>query len=67
MKIYNSVSELVGRTPLLRLRNIEAELGLGAALVVKIESANPAGSAKDRVAKNIIEDAERKGKLVPGR
>ncbi|MBR7116763.1 MAG: cysteine synthase A [Clostridia bacterium] len=66
MKIYNSVSELVGRTPLLRLRNIEAELGLGAALVVKIESANPAGSAKDRVAKNIIEDAERKGKLVPG-
>lgn len=66
MKIYNSVSELVGRTPLLRLRNIEAELGLNAALVVKIESANPAGSAKDRVAKNIIEDAERKGKLVPG-
>lgn len=66
MKIYNSVSELIGRTPLVRLARIEKELGLTAKLVVKLEAANPAGSAKDRVAMNIIEDAERRGLIERG-
>ncbi len=61
MKIYSNISEMVGKTPLLRLENIERELGLGAKLVAKLESRNPAGSAKDRVAKYIIDDAERRG------
>jgi cysteine synthase A len=62
-KIYRSVSELVGRTPLLRLTNIEKEYGCVAAVLAKIESFNPAGSVKDRVAKAIIEDAEKSGIL----
>ncbi len=66
MKIYNSISELIGKTPLIRLGRIEKELGLGAKLVVKFEAANPAGSAKDRVALSIIEDAERRGALERG-
>lgn len=63
MKIYNSVADTVGGTPLVRLMRIEKELCLGARLLVKLESKNPAGSAKDRVAKRIIEDAEEKGLL----
>ncbi len=66
MKIYNSIDELVGRTPMVRLLRLEAALGLGAKLVAKLEFFNPAGSAKDRVAKNIIEDAEQQGLLRPG-
>lgn len=66
MKIYTSVSELIGKTPLIRLSGIEKELGLGAKLIVKLESQNPAGSAKDRVALNIIEDAERRGLIGRG-
>lgn len=66
MRIYESVAEAVGRTPLVRLKRIESELGLGATLLAKLESANPAGSAKDRVAKRIIEDAEEKGLLSEG-
>lgn len=66
MKVYNGFSELVGTTPLVRLANIERELSLGAALYAKLESANPAGSAKDRVALKIIEDLEREGKISHG-
>lgn len=66
MKIYNSVSELIGKTPLIRLGKIEKELGLTAKLIIKLEATNPAGSAKDRVALSIIEDAEKSGRLTPG-
>ena len=64
--IYTSVDQLVGRTPLLELRNIEAAYGLQARLLAKLECMNPAGSVKDRVALNMIDDAERKGLLQPG-
>ena len=62
-KIYSSIEELIGKTPLLRLSNIEKEFALEATLIAKLEGLNPAGSAKDRVAKNMIEDAEKKGLL----
>ena len=65
-KIYRSVSELIGNTPLVELANIEEELGLEAKLLVKLEYLNPAGSVKDRVAKSMIEDAEAKGLLKEG-
>ena len=65
-KIYNSVTDLIGRTPLMRLKNIEAEYALKAQLLVKLESFNPAGSAKDRVALNMINTAEKNGTLAPG-
>ena len=61
--IYNSVLELVGNTPLLRLNNIEKELGLKAKLLAKLEFFNPAGSVKDRVGLALIEEAENKGLL----
>ncbi len=61
--IYNSADELVGKTPLLRLCNIEKEFSLNARLIAKLELFNPAGSAKDRVAKAILDDAEAKGLL----
>ena len=61
--IYNSVLELVGNTPLLRLNNIEKELGLNAKLLAKLEFFNPAGSVKDRVGLALIEEAENKGLL----
>lgn len=64
--IYSSVTELVGKTPLLELCRIEKELGLEARLVAKVESFNPAGSVKDRVALEMIDDAERSGKLSEG-
>jgi len=66
MKIYNNVTELVGRTPLLRLSNYEKNNGLSAAILAKLECFNPAGSAKDRVAKEMIEDAESRGLISPG-
>ena len=66
MKIYSDISALIGGTPLLRLENIEKELGLKAKLVAKLESFNPAGSAKDRVALAMIETAEKGGKLKKG-
>lgn len=66
MGIYRSVEELIGRTPMLELRAIERELGLEARIVAKLESFNPAGSAKDRVAKSMIDDAEARGLLKPG-
>ena len=65
-KIYKSAAELIGNTPLLEVRNIEKELGLEARVLVKLEYFNPAGSAKDRIALNMIEDAEAKGTLKPG-
>lgn len=66
MKIYNSVAELVGKTPLLELKNIEKKYGLKAKLVAKLEYFNPAGSVKDRVAKFMIDDAEKCGVLKEG-
>ncbi len=64
--IYTSAAQLIGRTPLLRLCNIESRDALAVRLLVKLESRNPAGSAKDRVALNMIDDAEKKGILKPG-
>ena len=61
MKIYNSVAELIGRTPLVRLKRIEELFNLDAKIIAKVESFNPAGSVKDRVAKAMFEDAEKKG------
>lgn len=65
MNIYPSVEALIGKTPLVELRNVEAEFGLKARLVAKLESMNPAGSAKDRVALSMINDAEARGVLTP--
>ncbi|MCQ2509358.1 MAG: cysteine synthase A [Lachnospiraceae bacterium] len=65
-KIYNGVLELVGNTPLVELKNIEEKHGLKARLLVKLEYLNPAGSVKDRIAKAMIEDAEKAGLLKPG-
>ncbi len=64
--IYTSADQLVGRTPLLELTNIEKHLQLSAKILAKLEYLNPAGSAKDRVAKAMIEEAERCGKLKSG-
>ena len=64
--IYTSVSQLIGRTPLLELCNLEKAENLKARLLVKLESRNPAGSAKDRVGLAMIEDAEKRGILKPG-
>ena len=65
-KIYKNLTELIGRTPLVEVCEIEREDGLKARVLVKLESYNPAGSAKDRVALAMIEDAERRGILNPG-
>ena len=62
--IYTSVDQLVGKTPLLELTNLERQFGLKARLLAKLEYLNPAGSAKDRVAKYILNDAEEKGILT---
>lgn len=64
--IYDSISQLVGHTPLLRLHATEKKLGLSAKLLVKLEFFNPGGSAKDRVALSMIEDAEKRGILKDG-
>ena len=65
-KIYKSVDELVGHTPLIELRNFAKNENLGATVIAKIEGLNPAGSVKDRVAKSIIDDYEARGILKPG-
>lgn len=65
-KIYKSADELIGHTPLLELSRIESAHNLQAKIIAKLEYFNPAGSVKDRVAKAMIEDAERTGKLKPG-
>ncbi|MBP3570382.1 MAG: cysteine synthase A [Clostridia bacterium] len=64
--IYTSVDQLIGHTPLLELTHIEKEYDLPARLIAKVESFNPAGSVKDRVALSMIETAEAEGKLAPG-
>ena len=64
--IYKSADQLIGRTPLVELSNIEASQKLGATLLAKLEYFNPAGSVKDRVAKAMIDDAEARGALKPG-
>ena len=66
MNIYKSVTELVGRTPLLEVGNIEKEAGLKARVLAKLEYFNPAGSVKDRVALSMIEDAEQSGRIQKG-
>ncbi|WP_312650429.1 cysteine synthase A [Aminipila sp.] len=65
-KIYNSLTELIGNTPLLSLNNYNHNRNLKAEIVAKLEYFNPAGSVKDRVALNMINDAEQKGILKPG-
>ena len=65
-KVYNNATELIGRTPLVRLNKIEEENGLKARLLAKVEFFNPGGSVKDRIALAMIEAAERDGRLKPG-
>lgn len=65
-KVYSSVTELIGKTPLIELKNIEKKNSLNATVVAKLEYFNPAGSVKDRIAKAMIEDAEAKGVLKEG-
>ena len=65
-KVYDSILDLVGKTPLVELKRIEEKEGLQAKLIAKVESFNPAGSVKDRIAKARIEDAEAKGLLKEG-
>ena len=65
-KIYKSADQLIGNTPMVELTKIEKELGLEAKILAKLEYFNPAGSVKDRIAKAMIDDAEKSGKLKPG-
>ena len=65
-RIFASADELIGKTPLLELTHIEKEYGLKAKIVAKLEYFNPAGSVKDRIAKGMIDDAEKKGLLKEG-
>ena len=65
-KIYRTADELIGNTPLLRMTHFEKDRGLEAAILAKLEYLNPAGSAKDRVAKAMIDRAEERGQLKPG-
>ena len=65
-KIYKSAAELIGNTPLVEFTNLEKKYGLNARILAKLEYFNPAGSVKDRVAAEIIEDAEKSGGLKPG-
>lgn len=66
MKIYESMQELIGDTPLIEVKNIERDNDLKARILVKVEAFNPGGSVKDRIAKAMIEDAEASGRLRPG-
>lgn len=66
MKVFKKITDLVGRTPLLELENIESSEKLEAKIYAKLEYFNPAGSVKDRIAKAMIDDAEEKGLLKPG-
>ncbi|WP_406040185.1 cysteine synthase A [Succinimonas sp.] len=65
-KVYQSIQELVGHTPLLEVKRIEKEFGLEARILVKLEYFNPAGSVKDRIASSMIENAEKQGLLKEG-
>ena len=64
-KIYTSAEQLIGHTPLLELTKIEKKFGLGARIIAKLEYFNPAGSVKDRIARGMLDDAEKKGLLRP--
>ena len=66
MNVYSSVTELIGKTPLLEVKKIEKAKQLDAKILVKLELFNPAGSAKDRIAKAMVDDAEQKGLLKEG-
>ena len=66
MKVYSSISELVGHTPLVQLQRFAAARGLKANLLAKVEYFNPAGSVKDRIACAMLDDAEQRGLLKPG-
>lgn len=66
MALYQSVADTIGNTPLVRVKNFEKHYGLEAQVYAKLEYFNPAGSVKDRIAKAIIDDAEKSGKLKPG-
>ena len=66
MAVYKSISEIVGDTPLAELTRYERINGLNARILVKLEYLNPAGSIKDRTAMNMIDAAERSGKISPG-
>ena len=65
-KIYTSAEQLIGGTPLLELTHLERELGLSARILGKLESFNPGGSAKDRIAKSMLDDGEARGILKSG-
>ena len=65
-KVYTSITQLIGGTPLVELKNYEAENKLEATILAKLEYFNPAGSVKDRIAKAMLDDAEAKGLLKPG-
>lgn len=64
-KVFTSADQLIGKTPLLELTNIEKKLGLEAKIIAKLEYFNPAGSVKDRIAKAMLDDAEKRGLLKP--
>ena len=66
MKVYEKITDLIGNTPLVELKNFEKENNLEATILAKLEYFNPAGSVKDRIAKAMIDDAEEKGLLKPG-
>ena len=66
MPVYRSVSELIGHTPLMEVTHFEQDNGLNATILAKLECFNPAGSAKDRVAKAMLDDAEQRGLIKPG-
>lgn len=66
MKVYKKVTDLIGKTPLLELSNFEKNNGLEATILAKLEYFNPAGSVKDRIAKAMLDDAEKRGVLKPG-
>ncbi|MCI9224101.1 MAG: cysteine synthase A [Acutalibacter sp.] len=66
MRIYQSADQLIGHTPLLELKRLGEKLGLEARLLGKLEAMNPAGSVKDRVARAMLDDAERRGAVKPG-
>ena len=64
MKLYKSILETVGKTPVVELNNLKAKLGYQANIIAKVEFFNPAGSVKDRIAKAMVEEAERKGLII---
>ena len=66
MKVYEKITDLIGGTPLLELKNYESQKELAATILAKLEYFNPAGSVKDRIAKAMIDDAEARGELKPG-